>query len=391
AEAAAKKASALDPSNADALMVLGDLAFEANRMLEATKFYESLVGRTGVLPKEDAVRVLVRFIEAFGKTQPKPSGPSLGGPPSAGPDGLPQSGRMLAAGPSSQSRISVLPSAPASLPPPTVTNPRMLAAVDALKTLAPTDVDALARAANALFEFGDPQSAYRMHEDLFKRYGNVLAGADRAEALYHLGESARRSGDLDVAIAPLREAADLDPSNPRPYRSLAKIYDEKGEWHNGLAVRKQRLQLAAGQERFELLLELGDVLFVRMGDRAAASKAYTQALEERPDDRKLLTKLMQLYSEEKDWAKLVDVVLRLADFVEEPKQRAKYMHTAATIAYKHLGKIDDALGFYTRVLELDPSNTKALDEAVDLFRQKGRHDHVEALLKKQLDAAKVAQ
>ncbi len=39
---------------------------------------------------------------------------------------------------------------------------------------------------------------------------------------------------------------------------------------------------------------------------------------------------MQLYSEEKDWAKLVEVVLRLADFVEDPKQRAKYMHTAAT-------------------------------------------------------------
>jgi tetratricopeptide (TPR) repeat protein len=391
AESTAKKAIALDSSNADALMVLGDLAFEANRMIEATKFYESLVGRTGVLAKEDAVRVLVRFIEAFGKSQPRPSGPSLGGPPSAAGDAGPPSSRMMAGAPASQSRISVVPSAPASLPPPPVTNPRMLAAVEALQGLAPSDVDALARAANALFEFGDPQSAYRMHEDLFKRYGDVLAGADRAEALYHLGESARRSGDIDAAVAPLREAADLDPSNPRPFRSLAKIYDEKGEWQTGLSVRKQRLQLATGQERFELLLEIGDVLFVRLGDRAAASKAYTQALEERPDDRKLLTKLMQLYSEEKDWAKLVDVVLRLADFVEEPKQRAKYMHTAATIAYKHLGKIDQALEFYTRVLELDASNTKALAEAVELFRQKGRHDHVEALLKKQLDAAKVAQ
>ena len=46
------------------------------RCIEATKHYESLVGRTGVLPKDDAVRVLVRFIEAFGKTQPKPSQPA---------------------------------------------------------------------------------------------------------------------------------------------------------------------------------------------------------------------------------------------------------------------------------------------------------------------------
>jgi Flp pilus assembly protein TadD len=130
----------------------------------------------------------------------------------------------------------------------------MLAAVDALQSLAPQDVDALARAANALFEFGDPHSAYRMHKDLFEKYGSVLAGSDRAEALYHLGESARRSGELEAGVKPLREAADLDPSNPRPFRSLAKIYDEKGDFTAAIAVRRQRLQLAIGLERFELLL-----------------------------------------------------------------------------------------------------------------------------------------
>jgi tetratricopeptide (TPR) repeat protein len=229
-----------------------------------------------------------------------------------------------------------------------------------------------------------------MHEDLFKRYGTQLAGSDRAEALYHLGESARRSGDLDNAIKPLREAADLDPSNPRPFRSLAKIYDEKGDNQAAIAVRKQRLQLATGSERFELLLEIGDVMFTKLSDRTGASKAYQQALEERPDDRKLLTKLMQLYSEEKDWAKLVDVVLRLADFVEDPKQRAKYMHTAATIAGKHLGKVDQALGFYARALEFDPGLVKALNEAIELYRQQGKHAEVESLLKKQLEQAKNA-
>ena len=392
AESAAKKSVELDSSNADGLMVLGDLAFEAGRMIEAAKHYESLVNRTGVLPKEDGVRVLVRFMEAFGKTQSRPSLPAsavsgqlsqqdVSGPPSS----------QWVGGPASQSRISVVPSAPGTVPPPPVTNPRMTAAVDALKQLAPQDVDALARAANALFEFGDPQSAYNMHEELFRKYGGVLAGSDRAEALYHLGESARRSGNLDAAIKPLREAADLDPSNPRPYRSLAKVYDAKGEWQSAVNVRKARLQLATGNERFELLLELGDVLFGKLNDRSGASKAYTQALEERPDDRKLLTKLMQLYSEEKDWAKLVDVVLRLADFVEDPKQRAKYMHTAATIASKHLEDIDKALSFYKRALEFDPSIDKALNEAIELYRQKGQNDEVERLLKTQLDQAKVAQ
>jgi tetratricopeptide (TPR) repeat protein len=394
AETAAKKSVELDASNADGLMVLGDLAYEGGRMLEAAKNYESLVNRSGVLPKDDAVRVLVRFMEAFGKSQSRPSLPAGGlsgqlsqqdvnGPPSS----------RLSSPPSSQwlAPNSAVPGAPVTAPPPPVTNPRMTAAVDALKQIAPQNVDALARAANALFEFGDPQSAYTMHEELFRTYGSVLAGADRAEALYHLGESARRSGKLNEAIKPLREAVNLDPSNARPYRSLAKVYDERGEWQNAVAIRRERLQLATGAERFDLLLELGDVHFSKLNDRGAASKAYTQALEERPDDRKLLTKLMQLYSEEKDWAKLVDVVLRLADFVEDRKQRAKYMHTAATIASKHLNDVEKALSFYARVLEFDPSNEKALNEATELYRQKGQHEEVERLLKAQLDQAKVAQ
>jgi len=393
AEASAKKAAELDASNADALMVLGDLAFEGNRLLEATKHYESLVGRASVLGKDDAVRVLVRFIEAFGKTTAKPSTPAAASMPNVGDAGGPPSSRMMTAatssGPASQGRLSVPPS-PGSIVPPPITNPRMMAAVEALQGLAAKDVDALARAANALFEFGDPQSAYRMHADLIDKHGSVLAGSDRAEALYHLGESARRSGDLEAGIAPLREAADLDPSNPRPFRSLAKIHDERGDFTASIAVRRQRLQLATGQERFELLLEIGDVMFTKLNDRTGASRAYTQALEERPDDRRLLTKLMQLYSEEKDWAKLVDVVLRLADFVEDTKQRAKYMHTAATIASKHLGKVDQAIEFYAKVLELDPDNAKALEENLELYRSKGKHDEVERLLKRQIEAAKNA-
>ena len=52
---------------------------------------------------------------------------------------------------------------------------------------------------------------------------------------------------------------------------------------------------------------------------------------------------MELYSAEKDWGSLVEVVLRLTEFVDDPKQRAKYMHTAAMVTARHLGEIEDAL------------------------------------------------
>ena len=111
------------------------------------------------------------------------------------------------------------------------------------------------------------------------------------------------------------------------------------------------------------------------------------ALDEHPDDRRLLTKLMQLYSEEKDWNKLVDVVLRLADFVEDPKQRVKYLHTAAIVTARQIGDTDRALDFYDQVLALDPGFERALDEAIELRSDRNDHAGVETLLQRQLATA----
>lgn len=365
AEASAKTAVELDPTNAEALLVLGDISFEGQRYIEACKHLESLVGRAGALPKEDAVRAIVRYVEAYGHSSlGRTSQPSIG-----------------------------KGSERESLPPGSITgsHPRLAAAVEALEQIAPDDPQALARVARVMFDAGDAQTAREMYDRLLDRHGHDISPSDYADALWRMGESLRRLGELDKAVDCLREAADADPGSPHPLAALARVYEQTGDWEEYVRTKRRRLELAVGAERFELLLEIGDAEFGKLNDRARAGKTYVAALEERPDDRKLLTKLMQLYSEEKDWAKLVEVVQRLADFVDDPKQRAKYMHTAAIVSSRQLGDVDQALAFYEKAIEFDPSLTKAKDEALELRRQKGDHEGVERLLKAQLEEAKEAQ
>jgi serine/threonine protein kinase/lipopolysaccharide biosynthesis regulator YciM len=371
----ARTAIDLDATNADGLIVLGDIAYECDRYLEASRHFEPLLSRTTSLSRQDAVRVLVRFMEAFGKSwTSRVSQPST---------------TDLAAASTTQGG-SGAESSPLSRPPAAANHPRMLAAIEALTKVAPDDVDAMLSVSKVAFEHGDPRGAMQIHKDLLAKYGGDLTNGERAEALYRLGESARRVEEWDEAIEALQESADLDPSSALPLQSLAWVYEARGDWKSVVRTKVKRLEVASGAERFDLLLEAGDVLLAKLDDRARASKMYVAALEERPDDRKLLTKLMQLYSEEKDWAKLVDVVLRLADFVEDPKQRAKYMQTAAIVSHRQLGEIDQAIEYYDRVLDLDPTLSKALDEAVELRRQKGDHEGVEKLLNRRLDQAKNA-
>lgn len=336
AQGFAKQAWELDPTNVDALVVLGDVAFEKERFLEAATQYESLASRAKAMDQAVATRVLVRYVDALTK-----------------------------AGAADKA----------------------LGAMETLLEIAPDDMDALARAARVTFEHGDAKRARELYAKLLGTFGDRLIGGEKAAALYRLGESARRAGLLDEALASLQEAADLDPDAPEPPAALAKLYEAKGDWESVVKVKNRRLDVVSGEERYELLLEVGEILGSKLNDRTRAAKTYVAALEDRPDDRKLLTKLMQLYSEEKDWSKLVEVVLKLADFVDDAKQKAKYVHTAAIVSARQLQETDKALEYYARVLELDPEMERALDEAIELRQQKGDHEGTEKLLKQKLERA----
>src|SRR5207237_1186080 len=171
--------------------------------------------------------------------------------------------------------------------------PRLAAAVAALEKIAPDDAVAIARVARVMFDANDMVAARRMYDELLLRHVTDLSNEERSQAQWRLGETLRRSGELDKAVDLLREAAEADPESPEPLNALARVYEQTGDWEEFVRTKTRRLEMAAGNERFELLMEIGDAEFKKLGDRKRASKTYLAALEERPHDRKLLTKLME--------------------------------------------------------------------------------------------------
>ncbi len=336
ADEAAKRALALDETNLDALTVLGDIAFDAKRFMEAAAHYELVAGRADSLEKKAAARLLVRYVDALSQTG---------------------------------------------------STEKALAPMDTLLRIAPDDSDALARVALVTFEHGSPKRAAELYDDLLNRFGATMPGEARAKAAYRLGEALRLDGDLAGSLEPLRDAAELDPGAPEPLLALARVYEAQENWTDSIKTKTRHLDIASGDERIQLLLEVGDLASGKLNDRAQATKSFVAALEERPDDRRLLSKLMQLYGEDKDWNKLVDVVLRLAHFVDDPKQKVKYLHTAAIVTARQIGDPARALDFYEQVLRLEPGFDKALNEAVELERARGNHVGVERLLKQKLEQA----
>lgn len=334
---AATKAVDLDPTNMHGLLISGDLSFEAGRYIEAAKSYESLANRVDAMPKAQGLRMLLRYVDALSKSG---------------------------------------------------STSKAIGTVQTLLALAPDDPSAIARAAKVNLDAGKAKEAAALYTDLVVRFADSnMSTDDRADALIHLAEARLGAGDPGGAIEPLTEAADLVPESPRPLLLLTRVYEAKGDWEEVVRQKTRRLDMVSGEERSTILLEIGDILATQLKDRTRAAKSYVAALDERPDDRKVLTKLMQLYSEEKDWGKLVDVVLKLAGKVDDRKQKAKYLHTAAIVSARQMGDLDRAVAFYDEVLDLDPTLHRALEEAIELRGDKGDHAGVERLLQVQLERA----
>lgn len=336
AKEAATKAVDLDPTSILGLMITGDIAFEAGRFIEASKSYDSIVNRIDALPKPRGIQVLMQYVDALGKS---------GGAEKA------------------------------------------VGAAKTLLTLAPDDPGAIRRAAKANLDTGKAKESAALYQDLVERFGDTLETDEKAETMLRFGEARLKAGDPDGAISPLNEASDLAPDSPEPILLLCKVYEAKKDFEEVVRLKTRRLDVVGGDERSALLLEIGEILATQLNDRTRAAKSYVAALDERPDDRKILTKLMQLYSEEKDWGKLVEVVVKLASKVDDKKQKAKYLHTAAIVTARQIGDLDKAVQLYDQVLELDPSLDKALAEAIEIHGDKNDHEGVERLLKVELERA----
>ncbi len=326
AKDAYKKAIELDATSTPAARGLGDIAFDAEDFAEAGKQYEPLLSRTSEMPREDAREVSLRAGDAFRKTS---------------------------------------------------SFDKAQRAYLNAKAFAPDDREVLERLAEITFESGAADEAAEMYRDILKTVGKDLVGSDRGRIVYRVGEALRRSNQLDEARTSLEEAAQLLPGQAEPLHSLKQLYESKSDWEKVVSTLKRRTDVAPDEERVKLLIETGDVLLMKIADKQRAGKAYVAALEIKADDRNLLTKLMAVYSETKDWSKLVEVILRIAELVSDRVQLGKYYNTAAAISHHELARLDEAADYYEQALDMLPSLGKAFEGLVQALTSKADWSRLE--------------
>jgi tetratricopeptide (TPR) repeat protein len=129
-------------------------------------------------------------------------------------------------------------------------------------------------------------------------------------------------------------------------------------------AKRALLEVVSEQERFEMLEESGDIYREKLNNSDRAIGAYNEALGIDPNSHVVLHKLLELYTETKQWKRGVEIVVRLTELEKDGGLRAKYFYTAAVIYRDEVKALDEAIDFYNKALDDAPDLLKAF-EAID--------------------------
>jgi tetratricopeptide (TPR) repeat protein len=330
ASAAAQVALHLDPTNPEALRVQGRLAYGEQRYAEAAKRLESFIPQLSSLEPDEAVETAYVYV-----------------------DSLAESGAI----------------------------DKALTMADGLLQVLAEDPSALLRVAELSAEHGSPERTLAVCDLLLERHDSTLVGNDLGAVYRARGEAQFKLGRVKEAIDSLERAIRADPSSPLGFRALAKVHALREEWERVIETRYRELELVSGDERVQTLVEIADVAATKLHNTDYAARALLLALDERPSDRNILAKLMQLYSADKDWPQLIEVISRLAEVVDDVKQKGKYLHTAAMVAARELREPTRALEYVDLALQADPDNEAAFSEGMKLRRQLRDYEGLKDMLK----------
>src|SRR5690606_6694874 len=139
-----------------------------------------------------------------------------------------------------------------------------------------------------------------------------------------------------------------------------------------------------GEERFALLMEIGDIWSGKVKDPLKALEAYEEARDLKPQDHSLLHKMLQNYQAAEEWQKMVDILDAIQDLEDRPKVKAKLFNTQAQIYRDKLEDIDRAVELFNDALDCDPEFLEAFERINKVLTQQRNWKQLERSYRKML-------
>ena len=233
----------------------------------------------------------------------------------------------------------------------------------------PGDEQALS-ALDALLEKNEMWAALA---DILERRIEVAVGpAQKSVLLERLaGVWGDKLMDAEAALRCHKQILDIDPDHPITLKSMQKLYAEVQDW-DSLAANLQRQAdvLKDPAEQVRIWAAAGTLYAEELSDNVQAAAAWLKVVEIDSSHEEANQALQILLTAEERWEDLATLYKRLLTHTQDPADKLDINRRLGVILGEKLGRSEDALLSWQKVLEQDPKNTDALRSLMALHTER---------------------
>jgi tetratricopeptide (TPR) repeat protein len=191
-----------------------------------------------------------------------------------------------------------------------------------------------------------------------------------------------RLDDVGRALADYREGAEL--GGEIALEALARLHGARGEFAQ-VAEALARLVTQSSREALAArALRLADA-HVALGERRAARACLEQAAQSALDASAVRRRLAELYREDRDYARLAELLATEASRAPEARSRVALLREAALLHVEQRGQPQDAVPLLEQAVELDPDEPNLRLELSRALEKGQKFEAAALVLKKQIE------
>ncbi|MFH1437529.1 MAG: tetratricopeptide repeat protein [Pseudomonadota bacterium] len=221
-----------------------------------------------------------------------------------------------------------------------------------------SNIDALKGMAHTLMGMERWQEAFKYFHMIVSKYPETQNTQEKIEIYYYLGSIKLQQGESRKALKLFETILEIDQHHRPTLDALIEIFEKHSDFEQLIYFKKLVAETLDGDEKFDVLIETGDIWEEKLHNSIKAIAMYNEALKLKPSDRGILHKLMSLYSSTKQWPKAVDVLKRIAEFEDDAPRRARYYNSIAVIYQSEVKDYDSAIEYFNSALDVDVENLK---------------------------------
>lgn len=177
----------------------------------------------------------------------------------------------------------------------------------------------------------------------------------------------------------------FDEEHLESLKALDQIYLNQTRWEDLVAIIRREIPIVdSDEERIELNMRLGTILFDMLQKGDEAIEAYNEVLNIEVGHWEALSALERIYESREDWQSVYDTFDKMAASSNDDNQRVELWGRQAQLASEVLNKPDEAIDLWYQVIDTLGDNIPALQNLEILFTRAERWTDAADVIERQV-------